>query len=161
MLQTVPNGLREAYRPHCSKLVESLDSFDLSFLRDVLTLAVAARRPLKVEELRYALAMASKESRQLCNAYPLEDCADQNIVDRIACTCGSLIVVRGGVVSTTHFSVLEFLIGPEKSSPRIYALRGFTFKERIGFLHLSAWTCQAPQGGKLYFPGRLVFDSRK
>ena len=90
-LQDLPSGLEKAYHQLLLRLLDALGPLDRSFLRDLFCLVIAARRPLQLEELKYALAVISRAATQRLNEPPLEDFVVESLADRIGNLCGSLI----------------------------------------------------------------------
>ena len=112
-LNNLPNGLQRAYRYLLSQLVDPLDHIDRRFTRDLLAFIISARRPLKLEELQYALAIASWSSRKSSNACSLQDCMVGDLARKVLHVCGSLVHINDGIISIVHLSAKEFLTRPE------------------------------------------------
>lgn len=58
-LEDVPQGLEMAYIIILSRLVDQLDSRDLSFVKNIPDVVIIARRPLRIEEARIAHGLVS------------------------------------------------------------------------------------------------------
>ena len=110
-LRNLPSGLQRTYRELLLKLVDSLDQLDRRFVQHVLSLVITARRPLKLDELKYALAVIAW-ARHQPDGPPLEDFVVGNLANRIRRVCGSLIRIHDNIVSITHLSVQEYLTRP-------------------------------------------------
>ncbi|KAI1390156.1 uncharacterized protein F4822DRAFT_225814 [Hypoxylon trugodes] len=117
-LQNLPYGLQKTYRHLVLRLVENLDDTDLGFARHVLAFIITASRPLKVDELRYARAVAYYSELEASPDYSLEDCIPEDIVERALRVCGDFIRITDDVVLLVHISVREFLTKPENEWPR-------------------------------------------
>ena len=113
-LHNLPDGLQRAYRHLLKELLDPLDNIDRRFARDILSLIIAARRPLKIQEIRYALAVASWSTRRHSSACSVQDCMVENVVGRTLHVCRSLVHISDGVVSIVHLSAKEFLTRPER-----------------------------------------------
>ncbi|KAI0114782.1 TPR-like protein [Daldinia grandis] len=101
-LHNLPHGLQRAYRHLLLQLVEDLDTIDLRFTRRLLAFVIAARRPLKIEELQYAEALASRSDLKNSHECSLEDCMSEDLAAKVS-----------GVVLLVHISAKEFLTRPE------------------------------------------------
>ncbi|KAI0845106.1 TPR-like protein [Daldinia vernicosa] len=112
-LHNMPQGLQKAYRHFLSQLVEDLDGVDLRFTQRLLAFVIAARRPLKIEELRYAQALATRSDLKTSHECSLEDCMLEDIAGKVLRICGSFMQITDGVVSLVHISAKEFLTRPE------------------------------------------------
>jgi tetratricopeptide (TPR) repeat protein len=113
-LHNLPDGLQRAYRHLLKELLDPLDNIDRRFARDILSLIIAARRPLKIQEIQYALAIASWNTRRSSSVCSVQDCMVENVVDRILHVCRSLVHVSDGIISIVHLSAKEFLTRPER-----------------------------------------------
>ena len=114
-LHNLPIGLERIYLQIFSSLINSLDRFDLKFLQILIKLTVAARRPLALQEVQHALAMALWVSDSPPDAScSFQDFVVEKLADRIRHVCGSLIHVRNNFVFLSHFSIQEFLTRPVK-----------------------------------------------
>ena len=113
-LHNLPDGLQRAYRHLLKELLDPLDNIDREFARDILSLIIAARRPLKIQEIQYALAVDAWSTRRPSSACSVQDCMVENIVDRILYVCRSLVHISDGVISIVHLSAKEFLTRPER-----------------------------------------------
>ncbi|KAK6956257.1 hypothetical protein Daesc_001531 [Daldinia eschscholtzii] len=112
-LHNLPRGLQKAYQHLFLQLVEDLDNLDLRFAKRLLAFVIAARRPLKLEELQYVQALASKSDSKMLHELPLEAYIIEDIVGKVLRTCGSCIKITDGVIFLSHISAKEFLTRPE------------------------------------------------
>ncbi|OTB15363.1 hypothetical protein K445DRAFT_367059 [Daldinia sp. EC12] len=112
-LHNLPRGLQKAYQHLFFQLVEDLDNLDLRFAKRLLAFVIAARRPLKLEELQYAQALASKSDSKMSHELSLEAYIIEDIVGKVLRTCGSCIKITDGVILLSHISAKEFLTRPE------------------------------------------------
>ncbi|KAI1806933.1 TPR-like protein [Daldinia bambusicola] len=93
--------------------LQDLDNISLRFTKRLLAFVIAARRPLKIEELQYAYALVSKSDSKASYEYSLEAYLIDDMVGKVFDTCGSCIQITEGVVVLVHISAKEFLTRPE------------------------------------------------
>lgn len=110
-LNDMPVGLQKTYSQIFRRLRDSLDQFDLAFLRNLLAFIFAARRPLRLEELRHALAVASWKSRA-AKSTSYADYMSDSLTMRIQQIGCSLVGVQNNEVAITHLTVQEYLTRP-------------------------------------------------
>ena len=108
-LYSLPQGLQKAYIRTISRLVSPLDRLDRDFMCNLLALVISARRPLKIAELQYFIAMANRSLRPESSSESLSEYMVESLVERMRYVCGPLLDIRHGVVSIAHLSVREFL----------------------------------------------------
>ena len=118
-LHNLPHGLQKAYCHILSQLVEELDSIDLKLARRILVFVLGARRPLRVEELQYVLALASRSDTRSSHECSLRDYISnlEDLIEKILRVCGSLIYITNGVIWLVHLSAKEFLTGLKNNWP--------------------------------------------
>ena len=104
-----PKGLDNVYTDYLARAATSMSREELQLRHEILTVLVGARRPLKVHEVSYALAL--RPSRQLDG--------DDLLLDpyhEILQLCWPLATLDGEKVQLMHMSVKEFLLRPESLS---------------------------------------------
>ena len=105
-LQDVPHGLDKAYSTVLSRLVDQLDPYDLSFVKNILALMITSIHSLNIEESQCAQALISRSPDTFEER--LEHRQKQKILD----LCGGLVIVMDEHLRLVHFSLEEFLIRP-------------------------------------------------
>lgn len=111
-LHNIPRGLDKAYSQVFSQLVKNLDHFELQLARNVLSFAVVACRPLELEEIRYAHALATMP----CSAPRLYNIEDYLLLDsrqKIINVCKGLVSFHNSKLHLIHSSLREFLVKSE------------------------------------------------
>jgi tetratricopeptide (TPR) repeat protein len=109
-LQNLPDGLQKAYSETFERLINSLDSLDRKFMKDLLSLIIAAKRPMKLMELQYALAVCAKDNDKTDTG--IEHYLILDLASRIRNVCESFVQIHDEVVTIAHLSVQEFLTKP-------------------------------------------------
>jgi hypothetical protein len=102
-LEDVPQELEMVYIIILSRLVDQLDSRDLSFVKNLLDVVIIARRPLRIEEARIAHALVSGAGSTYLERL------DTRLEQKIFELCGGLIVIVNGHLNLVHFSLMELL----------------------------------------------------
>ena len=87
-----------------------MDDTDKRLGQNLFSLIIAARRPLKLEELQYAEALADWSDKQCPNPFALSEYAVANCLPHLHELCGNLTSVSGDTVSLAHASVKEYLL---------------------------------------------------
>lgn len=114
-LQHLPHGLKQTYHHIIAALAEDIDR---KLALNLLTLMVAARRPLKLDELQYALAIATWLDSNSCKQFVFSEFQVPDFVQQLLFLCGDLISISGCTVSLVHTSAKEFLLDhPECIDP--------------------------------------------
>lgn len=111
-LRHFPHGLKPSYRHIIATLVERLDDIDRKLACALLSLMIAARRPLKLDELQYALAIATWLDSNSTKPFEFSEFAATNFVPQLLFLCGDLISISDHTVSLVHTSAKEFLLNP-------------------------------------------------
>ena len=112
-LRHLPYGLIQTYQHLLLSLVRAMDDTDRRLLHIILSLVVAARRPMKLEELQYAEALADWSSQECPGPFVLYEYAVTDFARHLRDLCGNLITISGNIVSLAHISVKEYLIRHE------------------------------------------------
>ncbi|OCL06718.1 hypothetical protein AOQ84DRAFT_410315, partial [Glonium stellatum] len=116
-LRDLPRDLEQGYSHLITQLLKKLDKFELRLARSILSLTTVASRTLKLEELRYALALDARSRSDEPNKRPLKDYLLVKPAQKIRHVCGGLVNVytedTDDFVSLIHFSAKEFLTRPE------------------------------------------------
>jgi tetratricopeptide (TPR) repeat protein len=112
-LLKLPNGLKETYRRLLSSLLNGMDDIDRKTTKCLLSLIVAARRPLKVEELQYAQAIAAWVDSKSTTAFQFSEYGVENFSLQLTSLCQNLVYVSNGLVGLVHVSIKEFLTRTE------------------------------------------------
>ena len=108
-----PRGLDNVYTDFLARGTASMSAEELQIRQEILTVLVGTRRPLKVHEVSYALAL--KASCQLDEKDLLFDPRDE-----ITRLCWPLTTLDGENVQLMHMSVKDFLL---KLAPAYIAAR--------------------------------------
>lgn len=104
-----PKGLDNVYTDYLARAAALMSAEELQLRHEILTVLVGARRPLKVNEVSYALAL--NPSRQLDeNDLLLDPCYE------ILRLCWPLATLDGDNVQLMHMSVKDFLLRPASVS---------------------------------------------
>ncbi|KUL85707.1 hypothetical protein ZTR_08454 [Talaromyces verruculosus] len=100
VVATLPNNVNEAYEQILSK------SKKVSMVRKVLSIIVAANRPLTLSEMNIA-ANIGYRSRSICDL-DLED--EQDFKSRLRAWCGLFVSIHHGKIYFLHLTAREFLL---------------------------------------------------
>ena len=112
-LTKLPNGLKETYRHVLSSLLKEMDDIDRKTTKILLSLIVAARRPLELEELRYAQALAAWLDSKNSSSFRYVDHVVRNFSLQLTYLCKNLVYVSNGFVHLVHVSAREYLTRKE------------------------------------------------
>ncbi|KAF2877267.1 hypothetical protein BDV95DRAFT_141985 [Massariosphaeria phaeospora] len=125
-LRNVPTGLEDAYRLVFLRIMQRLDDWEIQRTRTILALIITARRPLRVEEMSYALGLWMR-SRSKSITISLEEFMPFDAEKTILSGCGDLAVVANGTVVLNHSSAKDFLCRDEMqwTRPNDKQLLGF------------------------------------
>ena len=139
-LQNLPRGLEKAYQLLFLHLSQRLDKYEQRLAQSVLAFASTSCRPLRFDELRYALALHCTPSEKA--AQIIEPTLFLQPPQRVLDVTGGLVTVTEGVLRIIHSSVRDFLVRPEDQwdSEPDRAVRGFRID--IPLTHRAfAWIC--------------------
>lgn len=112
-LKHLPYGLKQTYRHIIATLVEKLDDIDRKLAHTLLSLIAAARRPLKLDELQYAVAIATWLDSKSTKPFEFSEFAAAHFVPQLISLCGHIISISDQTVSLVHTSAKEFLLDSE------------------------------------------------
>jgi ankyrin repeat protein len=101
-LQSLPKGLSETYI-RILQQIENQSGYMRNLALNCLAWTIHAKRPLGIEELRYALALSMKTE----DTEDTERCLDE--VEVILAACGNLLEEVDGAIRPIHYTVQEFL----------------------------------------------------
>lgn len=112
-LQNVPESLEDAYRMVFSRMIQRLDGRELRRAQVILGLVITARRPLRLEELIYPLALSMRADSKTTQT-SIEEFIPLDPQKTILHACGDMVSICGGVVHLSHSSVKDFLCRDER-----------------------------------------------
>ena len=104
-----PRGLENVYTDYLARGTAFMSTEDLQIRQEILTVLVSARRPLKVHDVSYALAL-----NPLCQLDEKDLLLDPR--DEITRLCWPLATLDGENVQLMHMSVKDFLLGSASDS---------------------------------------------
>lgn len=111
-LQNVPQGLEDAYRLIFSRIKQRLDDRELQRTQVILALVITARRPFRIEELMYALALWMRSNSKTTGT-SLEEFLPFDSEKTILHACGDMVLISSGIIHLNHSSVRDFLCRDE------------------------------------------------
>lgn len=111
-LQNVPQGLEDAYRLIFSRIRQRLDDRELQRTQVILALVITARRPFRIEELMYALALWMRANSKT-PGIPLEEFLPFDFERTILHACGDMVSISNWLVYLNHSSIRDFLCRDE------------------------------------------------
>lgn len=139
-LQNLPRGLEEAYQLIFLRLSQNLDKFELRLARNVLAFMTVSCRPLRFDELRYALALHCRSLETV--AQPVEEYLLLQPTQRILDITGGLVSITDGFLRLVHSSVREFLVRSEDRWIREHDRPVMDFRIDVAQTHRSfGWLC--------------------
>jgi ankyrin repeat protein len=100
MLDQLPKTLYAQYRKSMLRVQRQPENY-VGWANTVLAWVYSAIRPMKIDELRHALAAIKSKSRNLDREWLID-------LQEIVFVCKGLVVIEGGIVRFAHFSVQEF-----------------------------------------------------
>ena len=104
-----PKGLDNVYIDYLARGAVSMSAEELQIRQEILTILVGTRRPLKVYEVSYAMALSG--------SHPLDE--KDLLLDpyhEILRLCWPLVTIDGENVQLMHMSVKDFLLRPASVS---------------------------------------------
>jgi tetratricopeptide (TPR) repeat protein len=107
-----PRGLQAVYRRILHQLRQNLDDFEVGLAQKLLAFIIAAGRPLTVEELNYAQALALRAEDESLTRSTVEDSLHMDAIQKIRRVCGGLVDIKDDKVSLVHVTAKEFLLRP-------------------------------------------------
>jgi ankyrin repeat protein len=109
-LQSLPKGLSETY-VRIMQQIENQSGYMRNLALNCLAWTIHARKPLEINELRYALAISLRSKDE-----NIKSCLQE--VEVILGACGSLLEeVNDYVIRPIHYTVQEFLMDATQQSP--------------------------------------------
>ena len=104
-----PKGLDNVYTDYLTRGAISMSAEELQIRQEILTILVGARRPLKVNEVSYAMALSASHPLDKGDLL-LDPCYE------ILRLCWPLVTRDGDNVQLMHMSVKDFLLRPASVS---------------------------------------------
>lgn len=136
-LNNLPHDLQGAYRHILQQMVSDLDDIQLKLASRILSFVVAARHPMTMPELQYALALEAQLSSLDAGNASLQDYMMVNPFQQIPNLCRGFLEVSMAGIKVVHFSVVEFLLTtPDAVREEPKALQQF-FLTNISEVHRS------------------------
>ncbi|KIW54608.1 hypothetical protein PV05_06957 [Exophiala xenobiotica] len=120
VLDQLPKSMEEQYERILSRCKNHRKA------KEVLSLIVAARRPLSLEEIDVILSF--QDNGRSCHDLDLQGC--EGVLDTVRYTCGLFVRVVDGKIYLLHETAREFLLRRVRLSPNRYGTR--SWKSSIG-----------------------------